>query len=235
MATTLELISSAMSKINKLQAGETPAAEDVDVCIDRLNTLLGSFENENLFNYATQETIATLPANTVSRTIGSGLQINVPRPVKLLPGCFSRVQDIDYPIEVVTEQEYNDISLKSQIGAVSPSKCFYDGLTTTANVYFWPYAVTSAEIHIVTPISPGTAADQNTVFTFPPGYQRMIENNLAIEIAPDFNIAPSPMLVAMASSSKRLLKRTNSRVGQLQMGYYDQRGLVAGDIIGGNF
>jgi hypothetical protein len=169
------------------------------------------------------------------RTCSTGLQINVARPVKLLPAGFSRVQNIDYPLEVITEPEYTDLSLKSQIGAVAPSVCFYDGDTSTANVYFWPYAVTSVELHILTPTSPGTAADQNTSFNFPPGYQRMIENNLAMEICSDFNIAPTPMLAAMASSTKRLLKRTNSRVGQLKMNYFGDRGLVAGDIIGGNF
>jgi hypothetical protein len=232
MTVALDLIRSAMSKIGKLAAGETPSAEDIDVCVDRLNSLLGSFENENLFNYTATETTATLPASTTSRTIGLAAQINVARPVELLPGCFSRVDNTDYPMEVISRQEYNEISTKTLIGSVAPSVCFYDGDMTAPKVYFWPYATNSVELHILTPTAPGAVADQNTVFNFPPGYQRMVENNLALEISPDFNINPTPFLVAMAASTKRLLKRTNHKVGQLQVNYpepYQRGDITSGD------
>jgi hypothetical protein len=232
MTTALDIIKSAMSKIGKLAAGETPSSEDIALCIDRLNGLYGSFENEDVFNYAQIETVATLPANTITRTIGTGLQINVARPVKLLSGNFSRVNNIDYAMDVIDGDTYNAISAKSIIGSIAPSMCFYDGDTTTPTIYFWPYALTSVSIHIVTPMSPGTVADQNTTFNFPPGYRRMVEHNLALEISSDFGINPTPFLVAMASSTKRLLKRTNSRVGDLQLEDYDV-GYNRADILSG--
>jgi hypothetical protein len=231
----LTLIKSAMSKINKLAVGETPAAEDIAVGIERLNALLGAYESDNLFNYATTKTVATLPANTTSRTIGTGLQINVARPIKILKGSFTRVGTLDYDLEPISEPEYNEFSLKSSISSVAPAVCFYDGDMTTANVYFYPVAVTSVELHIVTPLPPGTAATESTSFNWPPGYQRMVENNLAIEIAPDFNTQPSALLVAMAASSKRALKRVNQRVPQLNVRYRDPGYMTAGDFIGGNF
>jgi hypothetical protein len=233
--TALTLIKSAMSKINKLQSGEVPAAEDIVVGIERLNALLGSYESDNLFNYASTETIATLPANTTSRTIGTGLQINVARPVRILKGSFTRVGTIDYDLEPISEAEYNSFSLKSSISSVAPAVCFYDGDTTTASVFFYPVAVTSVELHIITPTPSGTAATENTSFNFPQGYQRMLENNLAIEIAPDFNTVPSQILVAMAASSKRALKNVNRRVPQLDVRYRERGNMTAGDFIGGNF
>jgi hypothetical protein len=214
--TALQLIESAMSKINKLGAGDTVSAEDADIGIRRLNALLGELESDNLFNYATTRTIVTLPSSTTSRTIGPGMQIAMVRPVEILRGSFSRLDGIDYPLEPVSEREYNLISQKDGFGAVAPMICFYDGGTPTGNVYFWPDVGADVELHLLTPQTEGSAADTTTLFNFPPGYQTMVEYNLAIEIAPDYNVQPSQLVQRRAASTKVKLKRTNSKTGQLQ-------------------
>lgn len=216
MATTaLVLIASAMSKIGKLAAGETVSSEDAAVCVERLNALTTSLEAEGLFSYAMTRTVATLAANTTSLTIGPAMQIAMVRPVKLLKGSFGRVSGIDYAIEPIAEAEYNAISLKSQIGSVAPAVCFYDGGLPTGIVYFWPYAGTSVELHLLSPATQGIAVTSNSTFDFPPGYQRMFEYNLAVDIAPDFQVVPSVLVVSMAAASRRALRR-NAPVAQLR-------------------
>jgi hypothetical protein len=154
--------------------------------------------------------------------------------VKILKGSFGRIGAIDYPIDPVSEAEYNAISLKSSIGSVAPCVCFYDGGSPTGNVYFWPVASTSVELHLITPAPGGVAVDTTTTYDFPPGYQRMVENNLAIEISADFNVQPSVMLQGMAANSKRLLKRTNYRTPQMEVRYSGQgRGNSPSDFISG--
>jgi hypothetical protein len=218
MATTaLDLIKAAMSKNNVLAAGETPSAEDAQVCLSRLNALMTALENENIFNYTTTRTTFTLPANTASRTVGAAQQIAMVRPVEFLKGSFSRLNNIDYPLEPVSEQEYNAISVKSTLNAVAPEICFYDGGTPTGNVYFWPPVASAVEVHLLSPAPGGEATDTSTAYNFAPGYQRMIENGLAVEIASDFNVAPSPLVVQLYMSAKRMLKRTNARVPQLDL------------------
>lgn len=216
MATTaLDLINAAMSKVNMLAAGETASAEDAAVCLDRLNALMTALENENIFNYTTTDTVFSLPASTTSRTIGAAMQIAMVRPTKLLRGSFSRLNGVDYPIEPISEQEYNAISIKSTLNAIAPEVMFYDGGTPTGIVYFWPPTASSVEVHLLSPAPGGEATSVATVYNFAPGYRRMIENGLAVEIAPDFNTNPPPLVVAMYISAKRQLKRTNARVPQL--------------------
>ena len=216
MATTaLQLIEASMAKIKKLAVGDVVSAEDADLCLDRLNSLMTSLESEGMFNYTTTNTVVTLPANSTSRTIGPLMQIPMIRPVKILRGSFARYQNYDYPIEPVSEQEYNEILIKSDTTAVAPCICFFDGGTPTGIVYFWPAPENDVQLHLVTPAPGGEATSTTTTYDFPPGYRRMVENNLAIEISPDFNVEPSRMLLSMAASSKRMLKRTNGRVPQL--------------------
>jgi hypothetical protein len=217
--TALELIESALSKIQILAAGETVSAEDADVCLKRLNALVESWEGEDLFAYTTQDTTFTLPANTVSRTIGPSQQIDVNRPVKILRGSFSRLNNIDYRLDPITEVEYNQITLKSNSSSVAPSVCFFDGNTPTGTVYFWPPVGTAVEVHLITPEQGGVATDLTTAYLLPPGYQRALELNLALEVAPDFSINPSPFLMGQAANAKRELKKSNSRVPQMDLAY----------------
>lgn len=233
MATALSYIEAAMGKIGMLAAGEVVSAEDSAVGLERLNTLLDALENEGMYGFATLDTIFTLPANTTSRTIGPAMQINIVRPVRICPGSFSRVSGIDYPLTSISEAEYNAISLKSQVGSVAPAVCFYDGGSPTGTVYFWPTAGSSAEVHLITPTAQTAATTITTDLVFPPGYQRYLENALAIELAPDFNVAPSPLLLGMAANQKRFIKHTNHRTPQLDMPRIGGRGSSPSDFISG--
>lgn len=216
MPTAGELIDSALSKIGVLNAGETADAEDAAVGLTNLNTLVDAWENEGMYAYTTTDTTFTLPAATVSRTIGPSMQINMTRPVRILEGSFTRADGKDYPLRPITEAEYNSIGYKSDYASTAPDVCFYDGGVPTGNVYFWPPTVGSVEVHLITPEAGGSATSLTTNFVFPPGYRLAIEANLAVEVAPYFNIEPPPRLLLAAQNSKRLLKRTNSRVPQME-------------------
>ena len=236
MPTALSYIETAMGGLGLLRAGETVSAEDATLGLLRLNLLLDAWENEGLFGYATTNTVFSLPAATTSRTIGASQQINMVRPLRLLSGSFSRLSGIDYPLEPVTEGEYNAISLKSSYDSTAPSVCFYDGGVPTGIVYFWPKPSAAVEVHLITPTAKTTAADTTTNLVHPPGYQRAIGKQLALEIASDFGVEPSVSLRRDAANAKRAIKRTNSRVPQLQLNYPNSRGGISlGDAKSGNF
>lgn len=220
MPTALSYIEAAMGGLGLLRAGETVAAEDAALGLLRLNLLLDAWENEGLFGYATTNNVFTLPASATSRTIGAAQQINMVRPLRLLSGSFSRLSGIDYPLEPVTEGEYNAISLKSSYQLIAPAVCFYDGGVPTGIVYFWPAPASAVEVHLITPTAKTTAANTTTDLVHPPGYQRAIARQLALEIASDFGVEPSVSLRRDAANSKRAINRTNSRVPQLDISGY---------------
>ena len=221
--TALNLIESAMSKINMLAAGESVSAEDADVGLRRLNALVDALENEGFFAYTTVDTVFTLNAGDVSMTIGPAQEIDLERPMRILRGSFSRLSGRDYPLRSITEPEYNEICLKTAYSSVAPAVCFYDGGSPTGILYFWPAPATSVEVHLITPESGGQANDLTTAYVFPKGYQRYIEHALAVEMAPDFNVSPSPQLYSAAANAKRILKRTNSRIPELDVEYPSDR------------
>lgn len=219
MATALTIISSAMAKLGILGPGEVVSAEDAELCRLRLNSLVDSWILETLLAYTTTETVFTLPANTASRTIGASQQISVTRPIRIEGQSFVRVSSIDYPLDPITEAEYNDFALKSTSVGFVPEYCFLDGGYPTGNVFFYPVVGAAVEIHLVTMGQLSAFADTTTDYGLPPGYQRALEFNLAIEIAPDFEQAVSPMIIGAAANAKRLVKRANIMVPQLKMDF----------------
>jgi hypothetical protein len=235
MTTALSYIEAAMGKLGLLSAGEIVSAEDASLGLDRLASLLDAMTNEGMFGFTTLDTIFTLPANTTSRTIGPAMQIALVRPTRLLSGCFSRLDNIDYPLTPISEAEYNDIRLKSTVGSVAPAVCFYDGGMPTGNVYFWPVAGYPVEVHLITPTSETIPTSTTTDLVYPPGYQRYIENALAVEMAPDFGVTPSPMVVGMAANQRRLIKRTNARIPQLDMDPIGGHGNSPSDFYSGYY
>lgn len=207
-----------MGKINILSVGETVSAEDADLGLSRLNTLLDSLRLESLFAYVTTETVFNLPANTTSRTIGPAQQINVARPTRIEAQSFSRLNGIDYPLRPISEPEYNAIALKSLSLGIVPDVCQFDGAAPTGVVYFWPPTSGTVEIHMVTMTPLTEFADLTTDYTLPPGYQRYLEYGLALEIAPDFRAQPSPFVMGAASNAKRKIKRLNHVTPTLDLG-----------------
>lgn len=234
MPTALAYIEAGMSKLGMLNAGETVSAEDAALGLLRLNSLLDAMENDGMFGYATLNTTFTLPASTNSRTIGAGQQINIVRPVRIMQGSYTRVDSNDYPIEPLNEAEYNAIRLKSTDSFV-PVACFYDGGYPTGNVFFWPPPSAAVSVTIITPTAKTTAADTTTSIVYPPGYQRYIENALAIEMAPDFNAVVTPLLMSTAANARRLIKRQNSRVPSMNVDYPRRGGVSTEEFASGVF
>jgi hypothetical protein len=190
-----------------------------------------------MFNYTTTRTTTTLAAGVISRTIGPAMNFAMIRPMKILRGSYSRLNGIDYEIEPVSEQEYNSISQKDGVDAVAPLVCWYNGGTPTGTVYFWPGPSESVSVTLITPAPGGVATSVSTSYDFPPGYQLMVEYNLAVEMAPDFNVTPSQLVAGKAVSSKRLVKRTNSWSPRLDLPDWQMtRGTIPiSDFISGEF
>lgn len=218
MSTVLEFVKLAMGKIGAIGAGETPSGDDAALVLGRMNALIDSLGGEQMFAYTTTTTTATLTAGDSQLTIGTGLEINVARPVRILPQSFSRVGGIDYPLLPVTQDEFNNIAIKT-LTSVAPAVCYYGGQASSGTVDFWPVTTASVTLYIVTPTRLSENTSLTTELVIPPGYRRYFEYAVAVEIWPHFFPEKDIpiMLVKMAAGAKRSIEAMNYRVPQLAM------------------
>ena len=76
-------------------------------------------------------------------------------------------------------------------------------------MYIYPVPTRLLEWHFISVEELTQPATLSTVLSFPPGYLRAFVYNLAMEIAPEFGVEPSPQVQRIAMASKRDLKRIN--------------------------
>jgi hypothetical protein len=74
-----------------------------------------------------------------------------------------------------------------------------------------------------------------TELFFPPGYMRAFAYNLAMEMAPEFGVEPSPQVQRIAMTSKRNLKRINNPYDVMSLPYAVVANRQRFNIYAGNF
>jgi hypothetical protein len=214
VTTATKIIRGALDLLGIRGAGQNVDGTVATDMLSLLNTLLDAMQLGPTFAYANTETVFSLPANTISRTIGPGQQINIARPSRIETSSFIRVANIDYPLESVDQDTYNEIVMKTLSGTW-PVVCFWDGGNPLGNVFFWPQGACS--VHLVTSNAVGNFADLTTDYSLPIGYERMFMYALAEEAAPSFEVQPSARVVQIAQASRRMVKRNNLTVPQLKI------------------
>lgn len=222
MSTVLDLIIASMQDIGAIALGETPTDSEADSVFSALNDMVETWNTESLMIYnVTPHTFAYV-AGQKAYTMGTGGNFNVPRPVKI-EAAYNRLNSgqtsqTDIPIAVTDSfSEYADI-LTKEIQTTLPTIMYDDGGFPLKTLYFWPVPQDVTYTPVLWYWTAITAfAATNETISLPPGYKRALQKNLAIEIAPAFERAPSNLLISQAVESKAQIKRINYTVDELQM------------------
>ncbi len=224
--TALAIITASLQELGVIGAGETPDGSDLQDCLTALNGLMDAYLTAPNNAYTNTIVSASLPAATQSLTIGTSQTFNCARPVRLEnPGCYVRVGDVDYPLEVISQADYNAISMKTAAGAW-PTVCMLDGGSPTGNVYFWPTG--ACTVKLLTRTSASQFASLSTAYTLPPGLGRLLKFALMEEMAGPYSRPLSQLQVRNAAQAKRMFKRANFKVPQLDMGYAPASNILNG-------
>ena len=207
MATAQTLINRAMRLIGALESGESPSPDETTDVLAALNAMLDSWRNESLVVYQVADITHTLTPGDGIYTIGSAGDINQTRPNKI-ESAYVTQGDIDYSVQVIGKGSYDAIADKSSQGV--PHALYYDPAYPlgTINLYPVPDSAYTLTISALSPLQTLTTA--GTTVALPSGYERALAYNLAIEIAPEFQLSASPEVAKIASESLAAIKRTNA-------------------------
>ncbi len=212
----LEIIRPALRKIGAIDAVETPSSEQTQVALECLNGIIDTWGATSGVAVNNQEVTVTLPPMTTTLTIGPLQTIDIERPFRV-ESAYARIGNIDRPISVVDKAGYDAVNLKN-MGTSWPELLWYDGNLPTGSVYFWPLASSSVELHLTFLRYLTTFADANAVQVLPRGYLRALQLTLAVEVAPEFALSPSPSLVKQQALAYRAVTRMNHVVQDMEPG-----------------
>ena len=216
--TGLTLIKAAMRKARILASGEDPSGSETVEALETLNNMLErwSVDLGGLF-FETQETF-TLTAGTATYSIGASGDFDTVRPTQILNLSVRDSSDLDFPILVVTNHEYERIINKTP-GNARPYIAKYNPSNPLGSLTLYPTPDQSYTIRLASK-KPLLSVGINSAYATPPGYNETIINNLAyILSAGEYGLGNSAALKEMADHGYMILKRDNFQIETL---IYDQ-------------
>lgn len=222
MPSANDFAAASLRMLNVIAPGEDPSSEDGELAFDVLNRWIDSLGTQRQTIYFVARTTKTLTSGTASYTVGSGGDINIVRPAWIDNAGFvldtTASTPVEIPIRVLTDDEYAIWPEKTlQSNAVLGVWYDHNWSSGLARVYPLPIVnVSTTQLVLYTPTALTQFADQSTSYTFPPGYQRAIVNNLALELTPYYAAAKPPQnLPQLAAMSLADVKRANLRLSEV--------------------
>ena len=245
MATTRELLSGAHRLLGLVNSGNVlPEAVYQDNLV-ALNQMIDSWSTERLAVFCTQDQTYYWEAGARIRTLGPtgdfvyilATQSEIPivtqdedyigvddattqRPILLDDSTYFRdpSTNVSYGIKFINQLQYNNIAVKT-VQSTYPQVMFVNMTFPDITLSVYPVPNRMLEFHFISVQPLANATTLSTDLAFPPGYLRAFRYNLALELAPEFNVEPPPEVRRVAMYSKRNLKRINNPRDLMAMPY----------------
>jgi hypothetical protein len=213
-------INRALRLLGVLAEGETTSASVSQDSLMAMNQMIDSWNTERLSVFCTQDQVFTWPAGEYIRTLGPTGNFIGLRPVLLDEATYFRDPgtNVSFGIKFINQQQYNGIAVKT-VTSTYPQVIFVNMGFPDVTMSIYPRPTRDLEWHFISVQELSNPATLATELFFPPGYLRAFTYNLAMEIAPEFGVEPSPQVQRIAMTSKRNLKRINNPDDVMSMPY----------------
>lgn len=186
----------AIDRYNDLDASEYAEG------LAALNSMLALWSAEGITTYnILSDNFPLVPGKTVY-TIGPvGADVVTGRPIDIYYAFVRTINNVDIPVEVLTDEEFDAITLKTV--TFRPNQMQYRPTMPngTITVYPVPSYAESLFIQSQKPLGNFTSIDDD--INLPSEMEEAIKYNLALRVVPE--VAPSAMVLQLASDGKRTI------------------------------
>ena len=208
MATAQTIINRALRLIGAISSGESPTSDESNDGLIALNAMLESWQLDRLTVFAFQDKTFTLVPSDGSITLGAAGNITT-RPDRI-ESVYITASSTDYPVTLITAGEWSSIASKT-VQSDIPEYGYYEPSYPLGILNLWPVPSAANTLHVVM-WTPFTAfASLSTAVSLPPGYERALAYNLAIDIAPEYEKKVSDEVAKGANDSLAAIRRGNNR------------------------
>ena len=196
-------------------AGETPDSNDLVTGLAVMQDMIAYWSEMGWLvpSYTTESKALTV--GKVSYSIGKDTSPDwdTIRPVEIKSAFMRDSSNQDYPVNIIKESAYNKIFGKSDNSA-RPYLLWYNPSTPNGTIYLYPASSNTDSLYIshFQPISEPTGYDEELEadLGIPRSYHNAIALNLAIELADEYGVDPSQILIYRADSLLRSIVATNA-------------------------
>lgn len=195
-----------------LAQGENPSDQEANDALKTLNEIVDKWNTESLMSFCSKSVTKNIDVSKETWTIGKSnnpleiADIDVARPVAGIETAYLLDGDVQYKLNIMTENLYRDSSK-------------FDNSISTEMWYNPKYPF--AEINLNPAPKPGLVLvlnysqnldlfdDLDTIISLPPAYIKALRYNLAAELGFEYNRKDAD-IAAFAVSTKASIKKLNS-------------------------
>ena len=201
MATTANTITDAAYRKCSLLL---PTSDEDAYALEALNNMISLWGTEFLVPYLVRESF-TLTIGTHDYTIGSGGAFDTVRPMRFNTLHLRDADNYDYPLELMSAQEWADIRYKDNSGR--PTRVFYKTEYPLGKVRFNKKPDIAYKVYLCSWKNFTEFANLTTAVTLPDEYKRALVYNLAVELAEDNSMDIPSSVLRTAANSLVLISR----------------------------
>lgn len=197
MTTARTIVKKAMQKAGVLFINSEPTAEEANDGLDSLNAMLSSWSNDELMCYVRVRETFTLTTGVYIYTIGPGADFDTIRPMFIMEAHLTNNQ-VNYPLFAATDEYYESLPNKQFQGY--PQFYNYNNGFATGTISFYSNPCVDFEFHLLSEKELAQFTLDDDV-DLPPGWERALIYNLAIEIAGEYGVEPQASVVNIAGKA----------------------------------
>lgn len=217
--TALDLITSSLRLVGVLAGNEVPTANESTVGLQYLNDMVDSWSTQQMLIYAKVNETFALVANQQSYQMGTGApDFNTARPQKIENAIWQQPQgatNYNLEIDIINQDQWAALTVPTTQSNI-PTKLYVNYTFPYATLYFWPVPLQANNLILWSWKQLAEFAALTTAVSLPPGYNKALRYNLAVELAPEFGRTPSDLVITQAVDAKADIKRMNNRVTLMQ-------------------
>ena len=213
------LVTTALRILGVISSGEVLTAAEAEDARASLNRMMDSWSAERLSVISLTIRTFSLVSGQQTYTFGVGGDFNAARPVDIsyatLINLQNPVQPLELPIEMLTDSQWADVPVKN-ITSSLPLCLYNDGAFPLMNLSYWPIPniINQTKLYCWTALDSFTSLNDDN--TYPPGYERALIYNLAVELAAEYGREAPVSVAAIAMQSKAIIKAVNTPIVDLK-------------------
>ena len=203
-----EIVLGALRSLKVKQAGETLTADESKDGRIALNDILEQLNLQSLAQPAKVQVTQAITSSDGSYTFGTGGDNSV-RPTEIF-NAYIRDGNIDYPVRIISNDDYSHISYKS-VTSSYPYNLYFRNAYPLSTIELYPVpSSNSLTLYLECRAELSTYTSGSTSVDLPPAYIKYLKNQLAIDISPEYR-EPSPTIYNNAQTALEWIKRSNNK------------------------
>jgi hypothetical protein len=225
MMTARDLVTTALLKLGVLAEGEVATAPQAMGGLRVLNSMVDAWSLEGLLVYVIDRQTFALVSGVGTYTLGPGGQWNttplygagVKRPVQIENAWWQEpVSLVEYPLNLLHDHGDYQALCSIPMSTSMPMDVWYEPSVPLGRVFIYPTPTLPANVILYLWHPWDSAVTLDSVLTLAPGYQRLLEFQLAVDLSTEYAGTLRPDITALASEAKENVQRMNTRVPRMQ-------------------